>query len=119
MNVFVWLLQIALAVAFLGAGAMKLARPRKALADSGMGYVEDFSDGAVKAIGALEVLAAIGIVLPWATGIAPALTPLAALGLVVIMIGAAVVHARRKEYPMIGINVVLGVLAAIVAFSRF
>ncbi|NMH99558.1 DoxX family protein [Pseudonocardia acidicola] len=119
MNVFVWILQIVLAVAFLAAGAMKLSRPRTALAASGMGYVEDFSDGAIKTIGALEVLAAIGLVLPWATGIAPVLTPLAALGLALIMIGAAVVHARRKENQMIGINVVLLILAALVAFYRF
>ena len=74
---------------------------------------------AIKAIGALEVLAAIGLLLPAALDIAPILVPLAALGLVSIMIGAVVVHARRKENPMVGANVVLLVLAAVVAWGRF
>jgi hypothetical protein len=84
-----------------------------------MAYVEDFSGGAVKAIGAVEILAALGLVLPAVTGIAPVLVPLAALGLVVVMIGAAVVHARRGENQLIVPNVVLLVLAAVVAWGRF
>lgn len=74
MNTVLWILQIVLAVAFLGAGAMKLTQSRAKLAPR-MGWVEDFSDTGVKAIGALEVLAAIGLVLPAALDIAPVLTP--------------------------------------------
>lgn len=118
MNVVLWILQILLALAFAASGALKLTRPREQLAER-MGWVDDFSAGTVRLIGALEVLAALGLILPRATGIAPVLTPLAALGLVALMIGAAVVHARRREYPMIAINVVLLVLAAIVAWGRF
>lgn len=119
MNLVLWIIAIALALAFLAAGLMKLTRSREQLAASGMGYVEDFSSGAVKAIGAAEVLAAIGLILPGLTGIAPILVPLAATGLVLLMIGAIITHIRRKEAPMALVNVVLLVLAAIVAWGRF
>lgn len=118
MNVVLWIIAALLAVAFGAAGLMKLTQPKQKLAPK-MAYVEDFSGGAVKAIGAVEILAALGLVLPAVTGIAPVLVPLAALGLVVVMIGAAVVHARRGENQLIVPNVVLLVLAAVVAWGRF
>ena len=118
MNTVLWVLQVVLAVAFLAAGAMKATKPKSELAGQ-MGWVDDFSANGVKAIGVLEVLAAVGLVLPWALDVAPVLTPLAALGLVLMMVGAAVVHARRGEAQMIAVNVVLGVLAAVVAVGRF
>ncbi|MGN9846170.1 DoxX family protein [Nonomuraea sp. H19] len=119
MNVVLWIVAGLLALAFLAAGIMKLAQPKEKLAASGMAWTEDFSSGAVKGIGALEALAAIGLILPAALNIAPVLTPLAAAGLVVVMIGAAITHARRKEYQGIVINAVLLVLAAVVAWGRF
>lgn len=119
MNVFLWIVAGLLAVAFLGAGAMKLSQPRAKLSASGMPWVDDFSDGQVKTIGALEVLAAIGLIAPPLTGIAPVLAPLAAVGLVLTMIGAAVVHARRGETQGIVVNAVLLILAAVVAWGRF
>ena len=73
----------------------------------------------VKLIGALEVLAAVGLILPAALDIAPILVPLAALGLVLLMAGAAIVHVRRQEIPMAVPSVVLLVLSAIVAWGRF
>lgn len=119
MNVVLWIIAIVLALAFLAAGLMKLARPKEALAAMGMGYVEDFSAGTIKAIGALEVLAAIGLILPAVLGIAPALVPLAATGLVLMMVGAIITHLRRKELPNVIVNVVLLALAAVVAWGRF
>jgi DoxX-like family len=118
-NVLLWIVAGVLAAAFLGAGLMKLVRPAKRLADSGMGWVEDFSPGAVKTIGALEVAAALGLVLPAALDVAPVLVPVAATGLVLLMAGAAVTHARRRESPMITVNLVLLALAAFVAVGRF
>jgi hypothetical protein len=117
MEIVVWILQILVAVAFLGAGVMKLVRPKPALVSSGLGWAEDFSDGGVKGIGALEVLGAVGLILPAVTGIAVILSPLAAVGLALVMAGAAVVHVRRKETPVPPI--VLGVLALVVAVLRF
>ena len=118
MNVVLWIIAGLLAVAFLGAGAMKLTQSKEKLAASGnMGWVEDFSPGTIKLIGALEVLAAIGLILPAALDIAPVFVPLAAAGLVVVMIGAIVVHVRRKE-PVIP-QALLLVLAAVVVWGRF
>jgi hypothetical protein len=119
MNTILWITTALLAVAMLGAGAMKLAKPRAALAASGQPWVEDFSDGTVKGIGALEVLAAVGLILPALLDIAPVLVPVAATGVVLLMLGAAVTHARRGEYPNIAANVVLGAIALTIAIFRF
>jgi uncharacterized membrane protein len=119
MNVTLWIIAGLLAVAFALAGLMKIAQPKEKLAASGMGWTGDFSAGAVKAIGALELLGALGLALPAALDVAPVLVPLAATGLAVLMLGAAVVHARRKEQQMIGVNAVLLILAAVVAWGRF
>jgi uncharacterized membrane protein YphA (DoxX/SURF4 family) len=118
-NVVLWIVAGLLAVAFLAAGLMKLTQPKKKLADSGMGWAEDFSDGAVKGIGALEVLGAAGLILPAALDIVPVLVPIAATGLALLMLGAAVTHARRKESTNIVVNIVLLALAAFVAWGRF
>lgn len=118
MDVVLWILAGLLAVAFLGAGLTKLLQPKEKLAAT-MGWVDDFSPGVVKLIGALEVLAAIGLVLPAALDVVPVLVPLAALGLVALMIGAAITHARRRETPMIAVNLVLLALALVVVWGRF
>ena len=119
MNIVLWIIAGVLALAFVGSGVMKLTRPKEKLASAGMGWTEDFSPGTIKIIGALELLAAVGLILPAALDIAPVFVPLAAIGLVAMMIGAAITHGRRKEYPMIIANVVLLALAAIVAWGRF
>ena len=80
MNVFLWVLQIALAALFAMAGVLKVSRPKEKLV-ADLPWVEDFSAGTVRLIGGLELLAAIGLILPAATGIAPVLTALAATGL--------------------------------------
>src|SRR3954470_16085844 len=103
MNIALWVLQILLAIAFAFAGFTKLARSKDQLRAQ-MGWVEDVSDSTVKLVGAVELLAAIGLILPAATGIAPWLTPLAAVGLAIVMVLAAIVHARRKEYSGIGVT---------------
>ncbi|MCX6463342.1 MAG: DoxX family protein [Pseudonocardiales bacterium] len=117
MGVVAWILQIVLALAFLAAGGMKLVRPKPALVGAGMGWADDFSDSAIKGIGALEVLGALGLILPAVTGIAPVLVPIAALGLALTMAGAIAVHVRRKE--TIVPPLVLGVLALALAVIRF
>ena len=80
MNVFLWIAAGLLAAVLLAAGASKLTKSRADLAASGQGWAEDFSPGTVKTIGVLEVLAAIGLLLPALLGIAPILVPLAASG---------------------------------------
>ncbi|MFD9130173.1 DoxX family protein [Kitasatospora sp. NPDC059571] len=119
MNVILWIIASVLALAFLAAGAMKLAQPREKLVAAGMAWAGDYPAGAVKAIGGAEVLGALGLILPAVFGVAPALVAWAALGLAVTMAGAAVVHARRKENQAIAINLVLLVLTVLVAWGRF
>jgi uncharacterized membrane protein YphA (DoxX/SURF4 family) len=118
MGIALWVVQVLLAAAFVVSGATKLSQPKEKLIKK-WAWVEDFSQGSVRIIGVLEVLGAIGIVVPALTGIVPSLTPLAALGLVLTMIGAALTHLRRTEYGNIAMNAVLLVLAAFVAYGRF
>ncbi|MFD4603043.1 DoxX family protein [Streptomyces sp. NPDC058464] len=119
MNITLWAVTGLLAAAFLGAGLMKIRQPKVRLAASGMGWAEDFSPGAVKTLGVLQVAAAAGLILPAALDIAPVLVPLAALGLALMMIGAAVVHLRRREPTMVPPNIALFLLAAVVVWGRF
>ena len=117
MLIALWIINSLLALGFLLFGFMKLARPSAVLAGNGMAWVEDFSGPSVKLIGALEVVGAVGLIAPLVTGIAPILAPLAATGLAVVMIGAAVVHIRRKESPIPAIPLaVLCVVSATLGF---
>lgn len=117
MNIAYWIVAGILALVFLGAGFSKLAQPKEKLAASGMGYVEDFSGAQVKLIGLVEVLGAIGLILPMLLGIAALLSPIAALALAIVMIGAVVVHVRRSE-PFVP-ALVLGVVSAAAAVLGF
>ncbi len=118
MNIVLWILQVVLALAFAMTGISKLTQPKEKLAAQ-MGWVEEFSQGTVRLIGLVELLAAIGLLLPALTGILPILTPLAALGLVLVMVGAMLTHQRRIETPLVGVYLVLLLLAAFVAYGRF
>ncbi len=120
MNVVLWIVTIVLAAMFAGAGFMKLTQSKEQIAATPrMGWAESFPPGVIKMIGALEVLAAIGLILPALIDVATVLVPLAATGLVLMMIGAATVHGRRREYQSVVMNVVLLLLAAFVAWGRF
>ena len=120
MDAVLWILAGLLAAMFLAAGAGKLVQSKEKLAASpNMAWTEDFSPEMLKLIGTLEVLAAVGLILPAALDIAPIIVPLAAVGLVLLMIGAAITHARRGEAKNIIINVVLLAMAAVVAWGRF
>ena len=118
MNTILWIVQTLLALVFVAAGFSKLTLSKEKMV-ARMGWAQDFSPNALKAIGLAEVLGAVGLILPALTGILPWLTPLAAIGLVLIMIGAAFTHFRRGEYPSIIANLVLLALAAFVAYGRF
>lgn len=119
MNVFLWIVAGLLALAFLAAGSMKLLQPREKLISSGMGWAEDFAEPTVKVIGVLEVLGALALILPWALGVLPVLTPLAAVGLAVLMVAAMATHVRRQEWSALAPPVVLFVLAMVLAAGRF
>jgi len=117
MLIALWILNALLAVAFLGAGLLKITRPKPALAAAGMGWTDDYTTGRIKAIGAAEVVGAVGLILPLATGIAPILTPIAATALAIIMIGAVVTHVRRKENATPSLVLaVLSIASAVLGF---
>jgi uncharacterized membrane protein YphA (DoxX/SURF4 family) len=118
MNLLLWLAQLLLMVAFGMAGVMKATQPVDALVQGGIAWAGQVPLALVRFIGMAELLGAIGLVLPAATGIKPSLTPLAALGLLTIMILAMAFHVSRAEPEALPINMMLGGLAAFVAWGR-
>jgi uncharacterized membrane protein YphA (DoxX/SURF4 family) len=118
MNLVLWIVAALLALAFLAAGVMKLTQPKEKLATSGMRVDRGLQRRHDQDHRCAGVARRYGLILPALLNIAPVLVPVAALGLVVIMLGAAYTHARRKEYPMILSNLLLLVLAAFVAWGR-
>ncbi|MEU1342174.1 DoxX family protein [Streptomyces sp. NPDC005827] len=121
MNITLWVVAALLALAFLGAGAMKLTKSKEQLLASGptMAWAEDFSPGMIRTIGFVEVLGGVGLLLPPAVDVATILVPLSASGLALVMIGAVIEHGRRKEFQSTVVNLVLLILAAFVAWGRF
>jgi DoxX-like family len=120
MNLTLWIVAGLLAVVLLVSSA-KLFVPKEKMA--GMSafsrWVEDFSPGALKAIGALELLAAAGLILPAALDIAPVLVPLTAVGAALLFVGAVITRLRRGERVTIVGDLVYLAMAAFVAWGRF
>ena len=120
METVIWIAQGVLAAVFAMASVMKLAQSKAALlASDSMAWIEDFAERQIKGIGALELLAAVGLIVPAAFDIAPVLTALAASGVVMLMLGAGATHLRRGELQMLPVNLVLAGLALFVAIERF
>lgn len=118
MKYALWILQGILVIAFLAAGAMKLFMPIETL-EAQMGFVSDTPNFLVRFIGFAELTGAIGLILPAALRIKPWLTPLAAVGLGVVMILAVGLHVSRAEWMEIGAPAVLLALLALVAYGRW
>ncbi|HEX6277859.1 MAG TPA: DoxX family protein [Polyangiaceae bacterium] len=116
-NIALWVVQVLLAVSFGMAGWMKATQPIAELAEK-MVWPGAVPAALVRFIGVTELAAAIGLILPAATRIKPVLTPLAAIGLVVVMVFAAIFHVARGEFGALPINFVYGALAALVAWGR-
>ncbi len=114
MRVALWVVQGLLAAIFLFAGGVKLVLPPEDL----VGPVA-MPIPFVRFIGVAEVLGAVGLILPTLLGIRPGLTPLAALGLIIIMIGATVVALIGGIVPAALISVVVGLLSAFVVYGRW
>ena len=116
MNIALWIAQALLAAIFLFAGGMKLVIPieemTKQMPIALPGWFLRFT-------GIVEVLGAIGVILPWLLRIRPALTPLAATGLVIVMIGATVYTLAAGDFASAPIPLVVGILAAFVAYGRW
>ncbi len=114
-----WIVAGLLALVFLVTGGNKLVKSKEALIASGMHWATGVPAWQIRALAALEVAGAIGLILPIATGIAPLLSPIAAIGLAIILVGASVVHGRLGERRMIGVNLVLTALAIAAAVLGF
>lgn len=122
MNTALWILQGLVALIFALSGLLKIGRSKEDLQkmEEGMSWVDSLSGSQIKLIGSVELLAAIGLVLPQMTGNQPWLTPLAAAGLILTMMGAMILHIRRRDGAKpITRNIILLLLAAFVAFGRF
>ncbi len=112
LNISLWIAQVLLAGMFLMAGFMKLAPNIEVM-------TKEMPAWLVRFIGVSETLGGIGLLLPSILRIKPVLTPLAAIGILTIMILATILHISRGQYSEVGITVVLGCLAAFVAWGRF
>jgi uncharacterized membrane protein YphA (DoxX/SURF4 family) len=114
MNIALWITQGLLAAVFLFSGSMKFIMSIEEMTKQMPmpGWFLHF-------IGVCEVLGGLGLILPWLTGIRPGLTPLAAAGLVIIMIGATVITLMISDIAMALIPLVVGILAAFVAYGRW
>jgi uncharacterized membrane protein YphA (DoxX/SURF4 family) len=111
-------LQVLLALVFLMAGVTKIMTPAADLVAM-MSWVASVPAAAVPVIGVLEVAGALGLILPWLTGIQPGLVRLAASGLVLTMIGAVITHiAIGEPITQAMPALVLGILAGVVAYGR-
>jgi uncharacterized membrane protein YphA (DoxX/SURF4 family) len=118
MNIALWVIQVILAAMFLMAGVSKSTQPITKLVKTAT-WADRFPVSTVRFIGIIEFLAAIGLILPWALKILPVLTPLSAMGILLVMFLAILHHAKHKESKAIGFNAVLLLLAAFVAYGRF
>jgi len=116
MSIALWIVQILLALVFALTGLLKVVLPVERLRER-MHWARHATPGLIRLVGVLELLGVLGLILPVATRILPWLTPAAAFGLIVTMIGAIVLHVRLKEMRMLGGPVLLLLLALFVALG--
>ena len=117
LHISLWVAQVLLAIMFLMAGFMKLAQPIEELSKS-LPWTAQVPEALVRFIGLAELLGALGLILPSLLRIKPFLTPWAAAGIAVIMVLAAIFHISRGENAAIGMNLIMALLAAFVAWGR-
>jgi uncharacterized membrane protein YphA (DoxX/SURF4 family) len=116
MNIALWIIQAVLALLFLFAGGMKLVLPVEEM----MKQMPLPLPGLfLRFTGVVEVLGAVGLILPWLLGIRPGLTPLAAVGLVIVMIGATVYTLASGDIAIALVPLAVGLLSAFVAYARW
>ena len=119
MTYALWIVQVLLALLFLFAGGMKLVIPPDVLASMGSPNQIPLPGWFIRFVGVAEVLGAFGLILPGLLRIKPGLTPLAAAGLVVIMVGATALTVAADGVAAGAVPLVVGLLAAFVAYGRF
>lgn len=117
LNLALWVVQVLLAITFVGTGLWKLLTPVSDLAAK-MPWMGEVSPAFLQTTAVLDLLGGVGVLVPWATRIAPGLSILAALGCVGLMAGAIVFHLQRGEAASTPFNLVMAALAAFVAWGR-
>ena len=115
MNIALWIIQVLLAALFIFAGGTKLIMPIEEMTKQ---MPIPLPGWFLRFIGVAELLGGIGLVLPWLTRIQPKLTPVAAAGLVIIMIGATVLTLMTGEITMALMPLVVGILCVFIAYGR-
>jgi len=119
MNITLWVGQILLAVIFAYSGALKSTQSRERMVETGQTAAKIVPLPFMRLAGMSELVGVLGVILPWATGIARVLTPVAAAGFGLVMILAAGVHSRLREPRAIAANTVIFVVAVFVSWGRF
>lgn len=114
-----WVGQIFLAAVFFYSGVMKSTKTEKDLVAMGQTGVENLSGSLIRFIGISEILGAVGMILPWLSGILPILTPVAAISFGTLMILAGIVHFRRNEKTTVTFNLFILLVCVFVAYGRF
>ena len=118
MNIALWVAQILLAAMYGMAGIMKTFQTAKVKEQ--LSWAKNHSDGFVRFVGTSELLGALGLILPFVTGILPWLTVLAAVGLILIQLLAIFTeHLPKKEYSVIPINIVLIAISVFIVLGRW
>lgn len=116
MEKVILILEIGLTCVFLYFGSLKLFMPINKI-EKKVSWANDYPSSRIKFFGFLEILGALGMILPFNLDIFPILTPIAATALAMIMAGAAMVHLRRDEIGMIMLNILIIFLLAGVGFN--
>ncbi|KHK96849.1 DoxX family protein [Microbacterium mangrovi] len=117
MNTALWAVNVVAAVGFVGTGCLKAFVPMARLRAWRLDWTDDFPVSVVRLLGVTELLGAAGLILPLATGIAPVLAPIAAVGLAVQTSGAISVHVRRREgFAPALVMLVLSIASAVLGF---
>ena len=121
MNTTLWIIAGVAAAAYAIGGATLLLLPRAKYRALGANqhWVDDFSEGHLKAVGTIKLLGAAGLILPAAVDVAPLLVPFAATGLMLFMAGAATTRFRRSEWAYMAGDVVFIAMFAFLAWGRF
>jgi hypothetical protein len=120
MNLTIWIATGLLAVVALVGGISKAFIPKEKLADQNGGqWTQNASPGFVKTLGVLELLAAVGLILPAVLDIAPIMVPVTAVCWALLMVGAMITHGRLGQFKFVTLNLVYFALAVYIAWGRF
>ncbi len=118
LNTSLWIAQVLLAFTLVWAASMKLFQPIEKLAAM-WPWAGEVSPALVKFTGLVDLLGGLGLIMPAVLNIKPKLTPIAAVGIIILMVCASVFHILRGEASSIGFNIIFGLIAAFIAWGRF